>query len=92
MGECGELEWLARLARLEARREYCVDLERIRGFLEGLSRVRGLLEGVEPLYHVWEAGSRLGPGGSYPSRGVSWLPAERRGEEGYVSLPWRGRR
>ena len=91
MEECGELEWLARLARLEARREYCVDLARIRGFLAGLSRAKSLLEGVEPLYHVWEAGSRLGPGGSYPGRGVGWLP-EGRVEEGYVVLPWRGRR
>ncbi|MCE4619447.1 MAG: hypothetical protein F7C33_00315 [Desulfurococcales archaeon] len=79
------------LARLEVPPEDCERITEIRGFLEGVRRAGPLVEGLDPLYHVWEAESRLRDPREkgYGHVNIEDLGVETR--EGYVRLPWRGR-
>lgn len=79
------------LARLEVPSDDCERITEIRGFLEGVRRAGPLVEGLDPLYHVWEAESRLRDPHErgYEQVSVEGLGVETR--DGYVRLPWRGR-
>ena len=82
---------LAELARLRISEgelgTLCEDLSRI---IEYLKEVRELVSdsSVEPLYHVWEEGSRTRGGGASTRVDIRELSVEV--EDGYVKVPWRG--
>lgn len=82
---------LAELAKLRIDEEeldtLCEDLSRI---IEYLKEVRELVSdsNIEPLYHVWEEGSRTRGGEASTRVDIRELSVEM--EDGYVKVPWRG--
>ncbi len=90
MDECTLLlEKIRVLARVSLPREDCERIIEIRGFLKEISRAKEHVRSVSPLYHVWEAETRMREGEKgYGKVRVEDLGVETR--EGYVRLPWRG--